>query len=174
MLSEARGPLAKLLENLSSEHGDYWLAALKKMLRKEKLPEPSAEVLKQMEAPDFRSAPLQKIQAIADYLSAIPTVTMVGIIDDEERDLLNLGVYPNVTDFLRKIEDQDDAPFYLGVDGKIRAGKVEEKDADATYYEWHKTYFKENESTMALKDFCEALVNLGEMYEKSILQIEVQ
>lgn len=173
MLSEARGPLAKLLENLSSEHGEYWLAALKKMLRKEKLPEAPAEVLKLIETPDFRSAPLQRIQAIAEYLREIPTVNFAHVVDDEERDLLSIGVYPNVTDFLRKIKDQDDASFWLQANGTVKYHGVEEKDADATFDEWCKKYFNEND-TMTLKDFCDAVMNLGEMYEKAILQIEVQ
>ena len=39
MLSEVRGLLNNLNDNLSGEYGDYWLKTLKKMLRKEKLPE---------------------------------------------------------------------------------------------------------------------------------------
>ncbi len=171
-LSQIKGPLTNLLENLSGEHCEYWLGALKKLLRKEKLPNPPDEVLKQMESYDFRTASLQKIKHIADYLKNIPTVNIASIVDDEDRGLINIGIYANVTDFLRQIKDQDDASFYLQANGKIKSGSVDEKDADETYDNWYEKYFKESEM-MDLKDFCKAIIELGQMYEDAILQIEV-
>lgn len=142
------------------------------MLRKEVIPPPPDEALRQMEPYDFRTASLKRINAIADYLKKIPTVVDIGIPKGDDFYLMSIGVYPNVTDFLYEIKDQDDSPFYLQSNGEVEAGNVSVKDTDETYETWHRKYFNHS-NTMNLTDFCKALVELGEMYEHAILQIEV-
>ncbi len=169
-----KGPLINLLSNLSGEHSEYWLKALKKMLRKEEIPQPPPEVLKEMKSYDFRTAALERIQEIADYLKTISTIKEVCLVDDEHDliGLINIGVYPNTTDFFREIKNQEHAPFYLNTDGNVQVGKASEKDIDATYEKWVEKYsFKENKS-LPLKDFCKAVIDLGLMYEEAILKIE--
>ncbi len=170
MLSKIRGPLNNLLDNLSGEHGDYWLKALKKMLRQEEIPEPSAEIIEQIKPLDFRTKSNEKIKEIADYLKKIPTVESVHICEDDDMDLININVYPCLTDFLHKYDKKDSAYFYLKTDGAIKIGGVDLKDTDATYDKWCKKM--KPKDGMSLKDFCKALIELGKMYEETVLQIK--
>jgi hypothetical protein len=172
MLSETQGLLKNLLDNLSGEHHDYWLKALKKMLRKEEIPEPSAEVLEQIEIYDFRTASIKRIEEIADYIRKIPTVTETSMPEGDDFCLINIGIYINVTDFIYKLKDEDDATFSLKSNGEISPwGNNGIRHADDTFKNWYKKYFKD-ESPMILIDFCKAVIELGKMYEQSILQIK--
>lgn len=172
MLSQTKGPLTTLMNNLSGKHADYWLTALNKMLRKEEIPEPPAEVLEQMEKFNFQTVVREKLEEIESYLRTIPAVKRVYICEEDDQDLINIEVYTTGTNFIRRYKEFDESYFYLKLNGKVVLSGVD-NDADFIFDEWLEKYFPNNEN-MVLKDFCEALVALGEMYQNAVLQISVK
>lgn len=177
-LSQVKGLLANLNDNLAGKHGDYWILALKKMLRKEELPKPPSEVLMELNNTNpHREKMKEKVKSIAEYLHAIPVVAEVYILQekDDDVDLVNISVYASTRNFIHKNKTSDTSGFYLQTDGKIRVGEQffikNRGDIDEIYEKWCKQFKIKN--TLILKNFCAALIELGKMYEKAILDIEI-
>ncbi len=176
-LSEVRGPLNNLFDNLSGEHGEYWLTALKKLLRKEEIPEPPIKVLQAISKQNLhREKMREKVKVITKYIEKIPVVDEVHIIqqEDQDNDLITISVYASIATFFHNMEDCDTASFHLRTDGTMLVGNIEslrEVDIDPIYQKWCEQF--NVKGTMTLKDLCTALIELGKMYEKTVLDIEI-
>ncbi len=161
-LSEIKGPLDNLLDNLSGEHADYWLDAIKKLLRKERLPEPPADVA-------FTKGLNTKIKALAklkkwiNFLNTIPVVYRTEICRDYLQDLIDIEVAPNLLSFLHSPKDEDKALFCLKkVDGSVEYFNDSSAETDEIFDKWHENKYKD------IYTFFKALIELGEMYEKAV------
>jgi hypothetical protein len=168
LLSEARGPLQKLIENLSGKNGSYWLDALTKMLRQEEAPKPPSEVVTQLKSVDSRTRANEALEKLAEYVRAIPCVHEVYICNEQEGgDLLNIGVYPNLMTFVHGETTGDDETFTLRINQKVIliGNTPSSRETDAMFEKWYK---KEYEN---IDVFCKALFELCRMYEESVPQI---
>lgn len=162
LLSEARGPLNNLLDNLSGEHAEYWLKALKKLLRKEELPEPPKEVLDLLASLDSRKIAKDKIDYWVKILQAIPAVCEVIISGPGEHCLIDMFVYPNLADFLTENKEDNRALFTLGVDGKVDYIRTGKEITDDVFENWSKTVY------IDIYTFCKEVIKLGELYQQAV------
>ena len=173
-LSLVKGPLTTLNNNLSGEHGDYWLTALKKMLRQEEIPQPPPEVKKLLDGLNSRVRITEKIEKLKNYLNSIPVVSEVTICSsDEDGDLFNITVYTNLNEFIQKDKHFDKALFTLHMDNTVDGVGISSEIKDKTFKEWENSYQENFSKGMNLDSFSKALWKLVEMYEKSVPEIEM-
>jgi len=161
MLYQIRGPLNNLLDNLSGENGNYWLEALKKMLRKEetqkKLP---AEILAITEALNSRENANIEIEEWVKYLNFIPSVCEANSSEDE--DLIDINVYPNLASFLHEDKDADTALFVLETNGCVRRTAKSGERTDDVFDKWCKNSYEN------ISSFYRALIELCKMYKDAV------
>ncbi len=160
MLSEARGPLNNLLDNLSGENGDYWLEALKKLLRKEEIPKLPKKVLSYAHAMNSRDDIAEKIEEWMDLILSVPSVIYANNCDKD--DLLDIEVLSNLADFINADYDHDAALFTLKSDGTVKRQSRSGERTDITFEKWCKDSY-ENISV-----FYDALLELSELYRNVI------
>lgn len=163
-LSEVKGLLANLNDNLSGKDGIYWFEALKKLLRKEEIPLRTIEVIKTLNP--LRLSAKEKLEKLSEYLMTIPVVHKVTICDEgEEGDILNINVLPNLMSFVRGTisEDFDSPCFTLAKNHEVFLCKVTDSDEiDGTFNTWSQEDYE------SIDEFCKALLELGKMYEQSV------
>lgn len=167
-LSEIKGPLTNLLNNLSGEHGYYWLSSLKKMLRKENLPERPTEIVQSLNP--LRVSAREKLEKLAEYLRSIPVIHEVTICDiDEEGDLLNISVLPNLRFFIEgTVGEGFDSPlFWLKSDHTVQKGKTTEMDCTDKIFD----NFCKQDQYENIIEFCNAMIELGNRYEASVPKV---
>lgn len=162
MLSEVRGPLKNLLDNLSGENADYWLNALKKMLRKEefsKTPNNSKEFIAEL---DFREKSMKKLEEWIELLNALPAVCEASICSDGNKGMIDIEVHPNFNQFLNNEKNRDGALFLLLTNGNVERIAVATEITDETFNKCFKNIYKD------IYEFYKALIKLGEMYYEAI------
>lgn len=163
MLSEARGPLNNLFDNLSGEKGAYWLDALKKLLRKEKLPELPTNVLAFTKTLNSKEDAKQKLEEWVSLFNAIPSVYRARVCDeDDEIYLIDIEVSSNLACFIHGNENEDKALFSFGIYGSVDRTGASGEITDVTFNKWCKNEYKD------LYTFYKALLNLSEMYQKVV------
>jgi hypothetical protein len=163
VLSEARGPLNNLLDNLSGENGEYWLEALKKLLRKEELPKMPTDLFMLTKALDSKQTASEKINEWVQFFNSIPCVYEAHECDDE--DLIDICISPNLAHFLHPDEMNDTALFTLGIDLSIRRIGYDDPVAEITddiFNKWCKNKYDN------IYTFYKALLELCEMYENAV------
>lgn len=166
MLSEFEGPLKNLLSNLSGKNGDYWLEALKKFLRKEDLPLPPIEVMKDLN-PTLVSA-REKMEKLTTYLKSLTVVHDVyDVCGSEEAELLIIGIYPNLRTFIDQQMPLGFGPVIFYVNSKFQVSGFYEKNDDFIDH-----IFRENisdtQSYPTITDFSEQMEILAKKYQESI------
>jgi hypothetical protein len=164
MLSEAKGPLNNLMDNLSGEHSDYWLKALRKLLRQEEIPEPPPEVLKTLKSFNQRGMAKKKMDDLVNYLNTIPAVHRARLCDDDTRNIMDIEVYANFASFLHgnKDSNEDQALFTLTQDRQVAIiGGVDHRIYDKTFDSFNAGRFSD------LQAFVKALIWLGKEYVKN-------
>ncbi len=165
-LSDIKGPLENLLNNLHGKHGDYWLEALKKMLRREELPELPVNLKKSFVSFDSRKRADSKLQEIVRYLKTIPVIHTVEICDEsEDGDILNINVYPNLMNFIHDENSADDALFVLKMNHEVDRSSSSGENTDSTFETFCLDHYE------SLDEFCKAMIELGQKYEESIPKI---
>ncbi len=167
LLSEVRGLLNNLNDNLSGDHGDYWVSALKKMLRKEEIPIPPKEVIEALKSCNFKKFADEKLEAVIRYIKDIPVVCNVERCEENDDDLINICIYPRLNMFLHGNKDTklDTALFTLSSDGVIReVGGLDMQDMDKTFKAWEV-------DDWSLKGFINSLLELTKKYEEAVPQI---
>ncbi len=169
-LSEVKGLLANLNDNLSGKDGNYWIEATKKLLRKEEIPPRPPEVIKNFNSQ--RISAREKLQEIVDYLNTLPAVHEATLCsEDDGGDLISIHLYNNLITFINGYTNNDTPLFSLGSDNIITriGGGAEDDLADYTFKEW-----VEDTNTFAydsINKFCKAIIKLGNMYEKSVPKV---
>ena len=159
-----KGPLVNLLINLSGENGDYWLDSLKKFLRREKLPEPPIDLF--IQDLETRNRSKEKIKQMIQCFEAVPVVKEVKEFD-EDLDIINIFVLPNLTCFVRDIseEHQQNALFCVRPNGRVIYYDDGGVDIDKIFKKWCKKEYPD------LHVFYQELIRLGNLYEESIPEI---
>jgi hypothetical protein len=165
VLSKVRGPLNNLLDNLSGDHADYWLRALKKMLRKEELPMPPKEVQEFLEKLESKEILRQKLNEWISFLEKIPVVVKVEETNPEDTDLLCIFFYQTTSLFLKAEKDSmtDFGMFMLKSDGTVYLlNDFENNVLDKVYKKWRKEEYSN------LHEFSKALLELGNLYQSGV------
>lgn len=165
MLSETKGPLKNLLDNLSGENGNYWLIALKKMLRKERVPKLSSEDLKLLMVSDSKQVIEERLVGWVNALKSIPVVEEVRICSKEEvGDLIDIGVFSNIRTFYYGRDEEIDYPlFVITTDFKVRHSKDDDGlETDKIYEGWKKDEYPD------IYSFYKALIELSVLYKNAI------
>ena len=168
MLSEARGPLNNLLDNLSGVHASYWLTALKKMLRKEEIPEPPLEVLEMMKKLNTRADTIERLEQLKSFFEKIPVVKVVELSEEDwgNGNIMSVGVYPNLIAFIEgENYNGDIAYFTIKIDGTVEnTSSSNDYDKDQLFIKWEgdKADFRSH------KAFVEALFELGSICKNAI------
>ncbi len=168
--------LNELNNNLSGKHGDYWLKALEKMLRKQRLPVPPAELIKIVDRSTIQKNIIGKRDLLVAYLKSIPVVHDVTIPSKEfKNSLLDIEVCPNFSCFLDPDKDHkgDSACFDLRMDGEVLLVNRDCKIFDSTFERRFKRWFKlEKKNKNNFRLFLKALIELGEHYKVAVPNID--
>ena len=168
--SEVRGLLNNLNDNLSGEHADYWHNALKKLLRKETLPEPPPAVLEAINAISSRQNAQEKLDKVMAYLKTIPSVLgVVQCTHSGSNYLMTIYVQTNLNGFL--INDTN-SPYHetyiLLIEGEVKIGrKASAHYMDETYKIW-----RQKVKTKNIMEFSKSLIALSAMYENAVPVIQ--
>lgn len=167
MLSEARGPLNNLFDNLSGEHADYWLDALKKLLRKERLPELPTDDVSFVKGLNSKQKAQKNITKWIEFLNIIPSVFKAVIYnpnhaDNGNDDVIDIDVHTNLASFLLNDVDAYQATFCLKMNGSIKYFDDSSPTFDVIFENWKKKSYPD------IYTFCKALIELSELYEKAV------
>jgi hypothetical protein len=181
MLSEVKGLLNNLNENLSGKDFDYWLKALKKLLRKEELPEPPVVPLVIFK--DFEKEVNQKIEKWIEALDKLPIVSIVERQPKDFQTIINLVLHSNLKSMLSD-SDEDTLDFMIASDGTIYKGDYySERDGnqtntfrpDSIFEKWIDQFdvngsnlLIKNGKVVFLNDFYNSLVELILSYQKGL------
>ncbi|MEI7810457.1 MAG: hypothetical protein WCI41_02790 [bacterium] len=172
-LSQVKGPLSNLLDNLNGENGEYWLKALKKFLRKEEIPKPPIGAFILFKGLNSKEKAKEKINEWINFLNTIPSVDEASEPQESYGEFIDIRVSPNLNYFLNKNDNEDTALFSITTNGTIRSWKASGEKTDFIYDKWYKEIYKKEKSHCSIYSFYKALIKLGEMYENAIPDIKL-
>ena len=161
-LSKVKGPLTTLNNNLSGENGEYWLNALKKLLRQEEIPDPLDDLTPIIDV--LHKNTDRRVHDWMNLFRTIPAVLEVELAEDKwDGVLFIITISTSLKSFLSRSLFEDSMNYGIKPNGDLKDGGGSFGDTDVIHDKWCKDGSSQN-----ISEFYEALIKLSKMYQDGL------